>query len=227
MTKTLLRKSILRRVSFWGGAKSSWKLCALSLQIIVLVAREAGTLLADVGEVAVAADLRLGIGCLEILQEEEQRLFLLQRPGVGITALLIHAALVADADGMLVVVEHMGAGILLRTAFVDVALTVDVPVIADHGPAPGTMPAVDVLDSDVLGRFRGAAVDYQVQDILHGLHLLRGFLHRAQRTWLTHDCTKKVDTVRVMMVATYLSTLPMRRLLSLRNLNMGRWKIEN
>ena len=117
-------------------------------------------------------NLGLGIVLLQVLQEEPQGGLLLGSTGVLGTAFLVQTALIADADGVLVVVADMGAGELLRASFFDGALTVDVPVVAALGEAPGLVPAVDVVDGDSLRESRGGAVYDDVQHVLHGFDVL-------------------------------------------------------
>lgn len=61
----------------------------------------------DVGEVAMTDNLGLGIGGLQVLQEEVKGSLLGRGAGVGIMTLGIHAAFIADAYGMLVVMADM------------------------------------------------------------------------------------------------------------------------
>lgn len=114
------------------------------------MAVEAGAVFVDVGEVSVADDLGLGVGLLEILQEEPEGCLLFGSACVGRTALSIFTTNVTDADGVLIVVLDVGTGILLFTALLDGAVLLDYPVIADHGPALGAVTAVDIIDCPVL-----------------------------------------------------------------------------
>ena len=70
---------------------------------------------------------------------------------VGIAALFVEASFIADANGMLVVMAHMCAGYMLRTAFVILAIAGDVPVVATVvGIASGAMTALQVFESEIL-----------------------------------------------------------------------------
>ena len=129
---------------------------------------EAGTLLCDVGEITVAYNLGIGIVTAEVFEEEPQGGNLLGGAGVGGLAFLIQASLVADSQGVLVVVAHMSSGQFLATALVDGALAVDVPVVANLGKTSRLVPAVDVVDGDVLRESRGGAVYDDVQHVFHG-----------------------------------------------------------
>ena len=132
----------------------------------------------DVGEVAVADDLGLGVRPLEILQQKPEGCLLFGSTGVVVAPFVVDATDIADTDGMLVVVAYVGSGILLVTAFVDAAILVDDPVVAYHGPVLGFVTAVDVFDSPFPAGSRGRAVDDDVQDLLHGFQF---FLHNEHR----------------------------------------------
>ena len=107
-----------------------------------------------------ALDNGLRITILEILQQEQQGNFLGWRPGVGIVALFIDASFIAHTNGMAVVVLHMGTCQLLRTTWEDVAITVDVSVVANAIPALGLVPAVNVRHADTLAQFGGGAMHH-------------------------------------------------------------------
>lgn len=128
----------------------------------------------DVGEVAMADDLGLRVRPLEILQQEPEGCLLFGSTGVVVAPLVVDATDIADTYGMLVVVAHVGSGILLVTAFVDATVLIDDPVVAYHGPVLGFVTAVDVFDSPLPAGSCSRAVDDDVEDILHGFHF---FLH--------------------------------------------------
>lgn len=68
--------------------------------------------------------------------------------GAGILGFLVvggHASDVADADGVLVVVQTVGTGLFIWMSFVDAAIAVYDVVITDAFPASGFMPAGVVL----------------------------------------------------------------------------------
>ena len=112
----------------------------------------------DAFELTVADDL--GIGVVE-LQRGEQRLegqLLGRGTGVGGTALLVEAALVADADGVGVVVAGVGTDHLFGTAEVQLAVAGDVVVVAAALPATGFVHLVEQLHGNVLVGPRGRTV---------------------------------------------------------------------
>ena len=143
------------------------------------LAVETGTVFGDVGEVAVADNPGLGIGLLEILQEEPEGGLLSGSAGVGIAAFRVFTTDVADADGVAVVVLDVGAGVFLFAALLDGAVLLDHPVIADHSPAFGTVAAVDVIDGPVLIRARAGAVYDDVQHFFHRFHFSCCICHRV------------------------------------------------
>ena len=132
----------------------------------------------DVGEVAVAHDLGLGVRPLEILQQKPEGCLLFGSTGVVVAPLVVNATDIAYADGMLVVVAHVGSGILFVTALVDAAILVDDPVVANHGPVLGFVTAVDVFDGPFSASPCSRAVDDDVQDLFHGFQF---FLHKEHR----------------------------------------------
>ena len=87
-------------------------------------------------------------------------------------AFLIQASHIANANGMVVVVLDMSTGILLLAAFMDGAVLVDDPVVANHGVVAGLVPAVDVGDSDWLVDTGGCTMYDDVQYFFHWFHFL-------------------------------------------------------
>ena len=104
----------------------------------------------DIGKVAMANDLSLGVTLLQGSEEEPKGSLLLGSTGVGIASLVIQATDIADADGMFVVVPYMGTGLALRTSCLDGAILKDHPVIATAGPPLGTVTTVDIGDGPLL-----------------------------------------------------------------------------
>ena len=124
----------------------------------------------DIGEVTMTDDLGLRVGLLQFFQQVPERSLLFRRTGIDIVAFVILSTDIADANRMLVVVLDMFAGVQFITAFVDTAILVDHPVVADHGKVAGLVPAVDVIDSDGLTDFRARAVNDNVEHVFHWLH---------------------------------------------------------
>ncbi len=59
---------------------------------------EAGAVLVDVGEVAMAEDAGIGMGLLQATEQTQQGAFLAGRAGVGGIAVLVEASFVTDAE---------------------------------------------------------------------------------------------------------------------------------
>ena len=130
-------------------------------------------------------NLCLRISLFQILQEEVEGGFLFGCTSIGVATFVIHASNVADANGMLVVVPDMRAGILLGSTLMDAAILVDDPMVAAHGPVLGTVPSVDVINGYALADSRTATVHDEVQDLLHWFH----FLHTVQSIEVTQLVT--------------------------------------
>ena len=103
--------------------------------LILLLGIEAGTVFVDVGEVAVTEDDCLGVVDAERLEQGVQGSFLRCSAGVLGTALGVETALVADADGVLVVVAGMGAGEVLVAGLIYLAVALYVVVVAGEAEA--------------------------------------------------------------------------------------------
>ena len=82
------------------------------------------------GQLAVAENLGVGVVLLERLQQMPEGGLLLRRAGVGRVTVGKQTALVADADGMGVVVAGVGTGEVLMTGLVKLAVAGDVVVVA-------------------------------------------------------------------------------------------------
>ena len=82
-----------------------------------------------------ADDLGLGIGFLQVFEQEPEGGLLLGSASIGITTSIIHATNVADANGVLVVVLDMGTSILLRTSWMNASVLINDPVVATAGLA--------------------------------------------------------------------------------------------
>jgi len=64
---------------------------------ILLLSIEAGAVLVDVGQVAVAEDAGIGMGFLQTAEQAQQGALLAGRAGVGGIAVLVEASFVAHA----------------------------------------------------------------------------------------------------------------------------------
>ncbi len=107
---------------------------------------EAGTVPAGAGEVTVAEDGGIRVVDLQGLQEGVQGSFLLDGTRVLGTAQGIETTLIADADGVLVVMLGVGTGEVLMTGLEDLAIAGD--IIVEGGEAVAALVAGDeVLNS--------------------------------------------------------------------------------
>ena len=97
----------------------------------------------DALQFAVADDLGIGIVLLQRAEQREEGLLLGRGAGVGGTATFVEASLVADADGVGVVVAGMGSDHLLGATEVQLSVAGDVVVIATAFPAFGLMHLVE------------------------------------------------------------------------------------
>ena len=114
----------------------------------------------DALELTVAHDLGIGEVCLQGDEQRVEGQLLGGSPGVGRTALLVEASLVADADGVGVVVAGVCADHLFGAAEVQLAVAGDVVVVAAALPAAGLVHLVELLHRDVLvGAARRAVND--------------------------------------------------------------------
>ena len=123
---------------------------------------EARTVLSDAWQVAVAQDDGLGVVDAEAFQEGVQGGLLFRGAGVLGSALGVQSTLVADADGVLVVVAGVGADEVLVARLVHLAVAGDVVVVA--GESVSAVVAGDERrhrEGLVLPR-RTAVNDYQI-----------------------------------------------------------------
>ena len=90
-------------------------------------------------------DAGFGVVDLERLQQVPEGGLLCRRAGVGRMTLGGQTALVADADGVLVVMTGMGAGQILMTGLIDLTIACDVVVITGE-PETGIMAGNEILD---------------------------------------------------------------------------------
>ena len=106
---------------------------------------EAGTGLGNVGQVTMTEDAGIGVVGLERLQQVPEGGLLCRRAGVSRMTVRGEATLVADAEGVLVVVAGMGAGQILMTSLIDLTIACDVVVVTGE-PEAGIMAGYEVLD---------------------------------------------------------------------------------
>ena len=124
---------------------------------------EGWTGLVDALQFTVADDLGIGIVLLQRTEQRVEGELLGRRAGVGGAAPLVEATLVADADGVGIVVAGVGADHLLGTAEMQLSVAGDVVVIAAALPAAGLVHLVEHPQRQVLvGSARRAMDDNQI-----------------------------------------------------------------
>ena len=157
---------------------------------------EERTGLGYVREIPVADDLGVGVGFLQVFEQEPEGGLLLGSASVGIAASIVHATNVADANGVLVVVLDMGTGILLGTARMNASILINDPVVAAAGPAFGLVEVVEVFDSHFLTGFRVGAVKDNPFYFLHRKkfiffhHIFLLVLEPGWSATLNSDCSQ-------------------------------------
>jgi hypothetical protein len=132
---------------------------------------EAGTRLSGAREVTMAEDVGVGIVCPQTAQQGMKGGFLFTGPGVSGKTLGCQAALVADADAVLVVMAGMGTGEVLVTGVIDMAVLGDVIVVAGETET-GIVAGDEVLNGEPTVAARGAAVNDDQINSPHSSSLL-------------------------------------------------------
>ena len=104
---------------------------------------------------------------LQLFYESTERGFLSCRPSVLGLAVGRQTADIADADADRIVTFAVCANLALRSACVYAAVTIYHEVIADAVEASLAMPAVDVLDGEVLTLCGGTAMNDDLCNFSH------------------------------------------------------------
>ena len=105
---------------------------------------EAGAV-AVVTEVAMAHDQGAGVTFAEIFEQQSHALLLLSRTRVVRLTADVEPALVADADGVGIVVQAVGADHPFWSTGLDLSVTTDHVVVADaEVETPLAMPGIDL-----------------------------------------------------------------------------------
>ena len=102
---------------------------------ILFLSIEAGAVLVDVGEVAMAEDAGIGVGFLQATEQAQQGAFLAGCASVGSVAVFVEAPFVADAERVLVVAYGVCAHQLFVARLVGLAVACDVVVVARESEA--------------------------------------------------------------------------------------------
>lgn len=133
---------------------------------ILFLSIEAGAVLVDVGEVAMAEDAGIGVGFLQTAEQAQQGALLAGCAGVGGVAVLVEASFVADAERVLVVAYGVGTDQLLVARLVGPAVAGDVVVVARESE-PFRVTADEGCHGKVLVRARGRTVDDNQINVAH------------------------------------------------------------
>lgn len=124
----------------------------------VLLGIEAGTVLTDARKVAMTENLGIRIVLLQGTEKGNESGLLFGSTGVGRIAMGVETSLIADADGVLVVMPGMGADEVFMTRLIHLTVPGDVIVIG--GEAEASLVTGDELgDREGPVAARGATVD--------------------------------------------------------------------
>ena len=175
----------------------------LGLQARILrTSIEAGASLVDVGEVAVAEDAGVWVCFLQATEQAQQSTFLGFGAGVGGMTVLVKAALVANAERMLVIAFGVGTNQIFVARLISRAIARDVVVVACESES-FRVTADEGCHGKVLVAARGRTVNHNQINV-------------------PHDCTKNelmiaVSTVMMnwMMVFHFFMSLKIFIMLSL------------
>ena len=146
----------------------------------------------DALEFAMANDQGIGVVYFKRTEQREESLLLGWGTGIFGYAFGIESALVADADGVGVVMAGMGPYHLLRATEVELTVAGNVVVVAAAFPATGLVHLVEIIQRQVLVRARCRAVN---DNKVYSSHLCLSFIDDYMQ-----DCMRKVDTKAVMTV---------------------------
>ena len=133
---------------------------------IFLCRIEAGTVLTDARKVAMTEDLGIRIVLLQGTEKGNESGLLFGSTGVGRVAVGVETSLIADADGVLVVVAGMGADEVFMTRLIHLTVPGDVVVIG--GEAEASLVTGDELgDREWMVAARGATVNNDEINVTH------------------------------------------------------------
>ena len=140
--------------------------------------REAGTVLGDVGELAVAEDASVGIITSEILQQLVEGVLLGCSTRVVSMTVLVQATFVGNAEGTVVVVTGVSALDILRQERNDITVKTDIVVVAALAVL-GFAAGNQVFNTEGAVAFGGGAVNDQELDVIR-LKRLKVFFHSCK-----------------------------------------------
>jgi hypothetical protein len=109
----------------------------------------------DAFELTMAHDLGIGVINLQASEQGDEGCTLGRGTGVGSATTVVETALVADADGVGIVVPGMGTDHLFRATLMKLAITGDVVVVATAVPAFSTVHLVEEFERQMFVRTGG------------------------------------------------------------------------
>ena len=133
-------------------------------------------------EFAVAHDLGIGIVDFQAAEQGNEGSTLCRSASVSITAFLVQATFIADANGVGIVMTGMYADFFLVTCLIELPITLNVIMVADAFTVEtGIVAGAEVIDREALvAACRRTVNDDQID--------------------CTHDCTAMVPATVVRMV---------------------------
>lgn len=139
-------------------------------------------------EFTMAHDLGIGVIHLQGSKQGDKGSTLGRCAGVGSTAFLIQTSFIADTDGMGIVMAGMHADLFFITGLIELAILLNVVVIADALPVePGIVAGTQHVDREALVAAGGTAMhDNQIDMTTHSDTLLKP----VGRTTLNGDCSQ-------------------------------------
>ena len=114
----------------------------------------------DAFEFTVTEDLGIGVIDLQGSEQGDEGCTLGRGASVFSTTFLVETTLVADSDGVGIVMPGVSTDHLLGTAEVELTITRNIIVVATTVPAFGTVHLVELLERNVLIRARCRTVNY-------------------------------------------------------------------
>ncbi len=139
------------------------------LQILILrLCIEAGAVLVDVRQVAMAKDTGIGVVNLQRAEQGHQGCLLFPRTGIGWFPFRCQATFVANANRVLIVMSGVCPRQVLMPRLVHLSLTGDVVVVAGE-PEAGVVTGDEILDREAAVTARGRAVN---DDEIYASHFL-------------------------------------------------------
>jgi len=114
----------------------------------------------DAFEFTVTEDLGIGVIDLQGSEQGDEGCTLGRGASVFSTTFLVETTLVADSDGVGIVMPGVSTDHLLGAAEVELTITRNIIVVATTVPAFGTVHLVELLERNVLIRARCRTVNY-------------------------------------------------------------------